>query len=104
MSVTSQKELLAASTPDPDTRTAVPKLDVERNELELVYRARGLDPEAAKEKAAAAGDGYAADDGHVGKTRVSAIVYPSSSAARSDNYRNNTLLKTFGSALKVREE
>lgn len=57
----------------------------------------------AKEKAAAAGDGYAADDGHVGKTRVSAIVYPSSSAARSDNYRNNTLLKTFGSALKVRK-
>ena len=53
VSVTSQKELLAASTPDPDTRTAVPKLDVERNELELVYRARGLDPEAAKEKAAA---------------------------------------------------
>lgn len=58
----------------------------------------------AKEKAAAAGDGYAADDGYVGKTRASAMVYPSSSAARSDNYRNNTLLKTFGSALKVREE
>ena len=56
----------------------------------------------AKEKAAAAGDGYAADDGHVGKTRASAIVYPSSSAARSDNYHNNTLLKTFGGALKVR--
>lgn len=53
VSVTSQKELLAASAPDPETRTAVPKLDVERNELELVYRARGLDPEAAKEKAAA---------------------------------------------------
>ena len=53
VSVTSQKELLAASAPDPDTRTAVPKLDVERNELELVYRARGLEPEAAKEKATA---------------------------------------------------
>lgn len=56
----------------------------------------------AQEKAAAAGPGYEADDGYVGKTRASAIVYPSSSAARSDNYRNNTLLKTFGSALKVR--
>lgn len=56
----------------------------------------------AKEKAAAAGDGYAADDGHVGKTRASAMVYPSSAAARSDNYHNNTLLKVFGSALKVR--
>jgi VIT1/CCC1 family predicted Fe2+/Mn2+ transporter len=53
VSVTSQKELLAASAPDPDTRTAVPKLDVERNELELVYRARGLEPGAAKEKATA---------------------------------------------------
>ena len=57
----------------------------------------------AQEKAAAAGSGYEADDGYVGKTRASAIVYPSSSAARSDNYRNNTLLKTFGSALKVRK-
>ena len=57
----------------------------------------------AREKAAAAGSGYAVDSGYVGKTRASAIVYPSSSAARSDNYRNNTLLKTFGSALKVRK-
>lgn len=57
----------------------------------------------AKEKAAAAGPGYEADDGYVGKTRASAIVYPSSAAARSDNYRNNTLLKVFGSALKVRD-
>lgn len=57
----------------------------------------------AQQKAAAAGPGYEADDGYVGKTRASAIVYPSSSAARSDNYLNNTLLKTFGSALKVRD-
>ena len=56
----------------------------------------------AKEKASAAGDGYAADDGYVGKTRASAIVYPSTSEARSDNYRNNTLLKVFGGAMKVR--
>ena len=48
------------------------------------------------------GDGYAADDGYVGKTRASAIVYPSTSEARSDNYRNNTLLKVFGGAMKVR--
>lgn len=56
----------------------------------------------AQEKASAAGDGYTADDGHVGKTRASAMVYPSSAAARSDNYHGNTLLKVFGSALKVR--
>lgn len=51
VSVTSQKELLDASIPDPGTREAVPKLDVERNELELVYRARGMDTEEAREKA-----------------------------------------------------
>jgi VIT1/CCC1 family predicted Fe2+/Mn2+ transporter len=51
VSVTSQKELLEASTPDPNASTAVPKLDVDRNELELVYRARGMDPEAAGRKA-----------------------------------------------------
>lgn len=51
VSVTSQKELLDASIPDPGTKDAVPKLDVERNELELVYRARGMGPEEAKQKA-----------------------------------------------------
>ncbi|MGO3363246.1 MAG: VIT1/CCC1 transporter family protein [Corynebacterium sp.] len=56
VSVTSQKELLEASSPDPSTSTAVPKLDVERNELELVYRARGMSPEAAQEKAHAVFD------------------------------------------------
>ena len=56
----------------------------------------------AQEKANEAGSGYEADSGYVGKTRASAIVYPSSAKARQDNYHNNTLLKTFGSALKVR--
>ncbi|MDN6439470.1 MAG: VIT1/CCC1 family protein [Corynebacterium nuruki] len=51
VSVTSQRELLDSSRPDPDTRDAVPKLDVDRNELELVYRARGMEPEAARLKA-----------------------------------------------------
>lgn len=56
----------------------------------------------AQEKANEAGGGYEADSGYVGKTRASAIVYPSSEKARQDNYHNNTLLKTFGGALKVR--
>lgn len=56
----------------------------------------------AREKADEAGEGYEADGGYVGKTRASAMVWPSSTAARSDNYRNNTLLTVFGSALKVR--
>lgn len=42
VSVRSQRELLAASTPDPTTNTAYPHLDVDANELSLVYRARGM--------------------------------------------------------------
>jgi vacuolar iron transporter family protein len=42
VSVRSQRELLAASTPDPQAGAAVPALDVDANELALVYRARGM--------------------------------------------------------------
>jgi VIT1/CCC1 family predicted Fe2+/Mn2+ transporter len=42
VSVRSQRELLDASTPDPDAHTALPFLDVDANELALVYRARGM--------------------------------------------------------------
>jgi VIT1/CCC1 family predicted Fe2+/Mn2+ transporter len=42
VSVRSQRELLAASDPDPETRSALPDLDVDANELALVYRARGM--------------------------------------------------------------
>lgn len=41
VSVRSQRELLEASTPDPLARTAYPHLDIDSNELALVYRARG---------------------------------------------------------------
>ncbi|WP_382309876.1 VIT1/CCC1 transporter family protein [Herbiconiux sp. UC225_62] len=51
VSVRSQRELLAASTPDPDAHTAVPRLDVDANELALVYRARGMSEEEAEAKA-----------------------------------------------------
>jgi VIT1/CCC1 family predicted Fe2+/Mn2+ transporter len=47
VSVRSQRELLAASAPNPQTRTALPDLDVDANELTLVYRARGMSPEEA---------------------------------------------------------
>jgi len=47
VSVKSQRELLAASRPDPGSQTALPHLDVDANELALVYRARGMSqPEA----------------------------------------------------------
>jgi VIT1/CCC1 family predicted Fe2+/Mn2+ transporter len=42
VSVRSQRELLAASNPNPETRSALPHLDVDANELSLVYRARGM--------------------------------------------------------------
>jgi vacuolar iron transporter family protein len=49
VSVRSQRELLQASTPDPHAGAAVPALDVDANELALVYRARGMSGvEAAK--------------------------------------------------------
>lgn len=47
VSVRSQRELLEASTPDPQAHTVIPALDVDANELALVYRARGLSPEQA---------------------------------------------------------
>lgn len=51
VSVNSQRELLEASIPDPDANRALPHLDVNANELMLVYRARGLSPEEAQERA-----------------------------------------------------
>ncbi len=42
VSVRSQRELLDATTPDDEARSAVPDLDVDANELALVYRARGM--------------------------------------------------------------
>lgn len=52
VSVNSQLELLEASTPSATAGTAVRALDVDANELELVYRARGMSPEDAAARAA----------------------------------------------------
>jgi len=52
VSVRSQRELLAASDPDPDADSALPFLDVDANELALVYRARGMSELEADEHAA----------------------------------------------------
>src|SRR5665647_2509941 len=51
ISVRSQRELLAASTPSPAAASALPHLDVDTNELVLVYRARGLSADEAKQRA-----------------------------------------------------
>lgn len=47
VSVRSQRELLEASTPDPAAHDALPDLDLEANELALVYRARGMSEDDA---------------------------------------------------------
>lgn len=48
VSVRSQRELLEASNPNPETHGALAHLDVDANELSLVYRARGLSEAEAK--------------------------------------------------------
>ncbi|MCZ9308211.1 VIT1/CCC1 transporter family protein [Corynebacterium uberis] len=70
ISVRSQTELLEASTPHPKTYAVVSELDVDANELALVYRARGMDRAAAEQRAReaferidAAGAAEAATDG-----------------------------------------
>lgn len=52
VSVRSQRELLAASNPNPQTNDTLAHLDVDENELSLVYRARGMTEAEAKEHAA----------------------------------------------------
>jgi VIT1/CCC1 family predicted Fe2+/Mn2+ transporter len=51
VSVRSQRELLQSTQPDPESQSALPHLDVDANELALVYRARGMEAEAADEHA-----------------------------------------------------
>lgn len=51
ISVRSQRELLAASTPDAGTHKVLHRLDVDANELALVYRARGMSETEAKKRA-----------------------------------------------------
>ncbi len=54
VSVSSQRELLAASVPDEAARESIPRLDVDANELALVYRARGMSEQEAQRRAHAA--------------------------------------------------
>ncbi|WP_353814092.1 VIT1/CCC1 transporter family protein [Agromyces sp. SYSU T00266] len=52
VSVRSQRELLEASAPDPGARDALGDLDLDANELALVYRARGMAQDEAVDQAA----------------------------------------------------
>ena len=61
VSVRSQRELLAASAPSAHAAAAVMHLDVDANELALVYRARGLSQDEAHQHAVEALRGNDAD-------------------------------------------
>lgn len=52
VSVRSQRELLEASTPDPQAQAVLPQLDLDANELALLYRARGMEADEAEAHAA----------------------------------------------------
>ncbi|WP_067973451.1 VIT1/CCC1 transporter family protein [Nocardiopsis trehalosi] len=54
VSVSSQRELLAAAAPDDTAGESVAALDVDANELALVYRARGMPADEARRRADAA--------------------------------------------------
>src|SRR3954449_3135352 len=64
VSVSSQRELLDASTPSPHTGAALPQLDVDANELALVYRARGMSVDDATRHAAKVLDNLATGGSH----------------------------------------
>lgn len=51
VSVRSQRELLLSTRPDPDAQSALPHLDLDANELALVYRARGMNAADAESQA-----------------------------------------------------
>jgi VIT1/CCC1 family predicted Fe2+/Mn2+ transporter len=69
VSVRSQRERLAASTPDPQAGAAVPALDVVANELALVYRARGMsESDAANHATVVLGAQSDAPNPHLGTT------------------------------------
>ncbi|SEB79490.1 VIT1/CCC1 transporter family protein [Microbacterium hydrocarbonoxydans] len=51
VSVRSQRELLAATEANEDAAASAADLDIDENELALVYRARGIDPTEALERA-----------------------------------------------------
>ena len=83
VSVRSQRELLDASTPNPLNGNAVPDLDVDANELSLVYRARGMSPDDADARAADMLADHSLRDADSGNDRHEAIGTGLGAAAAS---------------------
>lgn len=70
VSVRSQRELLEASAPDGSARDAVRHLDVDANELALVYRARGMSPDDAETKASRVLEDLSSEDAMAAESDV----------------------------------
>ena len=82
VSVSSQRELVDASEPDPQAAAAVKDLDVDANELALVYRARGMAAAEADAYAARVLEGYQSEAAPEGR-RADTIGTPWSAAGSS---------------------
>ncbi|MGG7463966.1 MULTISPECIES: VIT1/CCC1 transporter family protein [unclassified Plantibacter] len=87
VSVRSQRELLEASSPNPAAQDALTHLDVDANELALVYRARGMEPAEA--------EGHAADV----LKRVTAGTYQGDGDDADDADDHEAIGTGFGAAL-----
>lgn len=83
VSVRSQRELLAASTPTTPARDALAALDVDANELALVYRARGMPADQAQRRADAVLGDRGEDPGPTAADRGDDVVGSGASAALS---------------------
>lgn len=82
VSVSGQRELLDASLPDPDAERSLAKLDVNANELVLLFRARGESEEQAREHARAIFDALGQADLDTGMLALS--LRPNSNGDRGE--------------------
>ncbi len=74
ISVRSQRELVEASHPDPETRKVLADLDIDANELALVFRARGMPKDEAESTAVSYLRAVHSPDGAVRKRARHAFV------------------------------
>ncbi|WP_345063014.1 VIT1/CCC1 transporter family protein [Leifsonia kafniensis] len=86
VSVRSQRELLEASSPNPETQSALPHLDLAANELTLVYRARGMAPDEAARHAEEVLRGVALATGSISVTAGGAAADGAPTAADVDEH------------------
>lgn len=95
ISVKSQEELLDASTPHPKTKEKVPALDVNANELALVYRARGMSESEAGAYAAQMFAELAAHQGINDQNFIGSLDFDDSVAEVEENGAIQAAISSF---------